>query len=49
MKYNTNQSIGIALLIAALLIWAPFSIPFINQGAIGALIVVVIGVWQLFR
>ena len=48
-KFSMNQWIGIALLIAALLIWAPFKIPFVDQTAIGSLIVVVIGIWQLFR
>mgnify|MGYP001597680570 CR=1 FL=1 len=48
-RFSSNQLIGIALLIAVLLIWVPFSIPFINQVSIGALIVVVIGVWHLFR
>ncbi len=48
-KFSKDQWIGIALLIAALLIWTPLSIPFINQTAIGALIVVAIGIWQLFR
>lgn len=48
-KFSMNQWIGIALLIAALLIWAPLNIPFIQQDSIAALIVVVIGIWQLFR
>lgn len=49
MKFNTNQWIGIALLIVALLIWAPIQIPFVSQTSIAAAIVVIIGIWQLFR
>jgi len=47
-KFSTNQWIGIALLIAALLIWTPVSfIP--ASSTIASLIVVIIGIWQLFR
>lgn len=47
-KFSTNQWIGIALLISALLIWTPVSI-IPASSTIAALVVVVIGIWQLFR
>jgi hypothetical protein len=46
-KFNKDQWMGIALILAALLIWTPVSIiPF--SSTIAALIVVVIGIWKLF-
>ena len=49
VKFSTDQWIGIALLVAALLLWAPFRIPFVAQSSIASAIIVIIGIWQLFR
>jgi hypothetical protein len=47
-KFSKDQWIGIVLLIAAILIWAPISfIP--SKTAIGAIAVVLIGLYQLFK
>ena len=44
-KFTQDQWLGILLIIAALLIWVPMGIPGLET--IGALIVVVIGVYKL--
>jgi hypothetical protein len=46
-QFLNNQQQGILLLIAAALIWAP--IPLIPGDTIGALIVVILGIFNLFR
>lgn len=47
MAFSKEQWIGIALIIAALLIWTPASIIPMSS-TIAALIVIIIGVWKLF-
>ena len=44
-KFSRDQWLGLLLIIAALLIWVPM--PFPAKAEIGALIVVVIGVFKL--
>jgi len=46
-KFSKDQWTGIALILAALLIWTPVSfIP--ASSTIAAVIVIVIGIWKLF-
>lgn len=44
-KFTKDQWLGILLIIAALFIWVPIGIP--SKEVIGALIVVIIGVYKL--
>lgn len=47
MKFSKEQWLGILLILAALLIWAPLSfIPY--KDTIAALIVIVIGIYKIF-
>jgi len=46
-KLSKNQIMGVILLVAAILIWAP--LPFLSgTSSIGTLAVVIVGLYQLF-
>lgn len=47
-SFTTNQWLGIVLILAALLIWAPLEI-IPQRQTIGAIVVVGIGIYQLFK
>lgn len=47
-SFTTNQWLGIVLILAALLIWAPLTIIPMKE-TIGALVVVGIGIYHLFK
>lgn len=46
-RFSTNQWIGIALLISAIFMFV--NIPLIDEKTIAAIVVVILGIWNLIR